>query len=345
MCLGSPLIPLRRCLPATHRPSRSKARWLDPLMILQYCIQAIWYYAFQSYLAFASRCPGLCQPESYLTQIRETANIVGTISSTRQRNRPMKMSEFLSEHAVFTVDELDRFLSARGSGKPNTRKSLLTYYREQGRIIPVRRGLYATVPLGGEPASSPVDPYLVAAKMTADAIIAYHTALEFYGKAYSVYTRLSYVSTRKSLPLKFQSHEFRRTPVPYPLRVKSEEMFGVTSHRRSGVGIRVTNLETTFVDMLDRPDLTGSWEEIWRSLEAVEFFDLDQVVEYVLLLENATTAAKVGFFLEQHKETLMADAAHLNPLRSLRPRQPHYIVRSKRKGCRWVKAVSYTHLT
>src|SRR5660398_321856 len=221
-----------------------------------------------------------------MTQIRETANIVGTISSTRQRNRPMKMSEFLSEHAVFTVDELDRFLSARGSGKPNTRKSLLTYYREQGRIIPVRRGLYATVPLGGDPASSPVDPYLVAAKMTADAIIAYHTALEFYGKAYSVYTRLSYVSARKSLPLKFQSHEFRRPPVPHPLRVKSEEMFGVTSHRRSGVGIRVTNLERTFVDMLDRPDLTGSWEEIWRSLEAVEFFDLDQVVEYVLLFEN-----------------------------------------------------------
>src|SRR5660397_180205 len=31
MCLGSPLIPLRRCLPATHRPSRSKARWLDPI--------------------------------------------------------------------------------------------------------------------------------------------------------------------------------------------------------------------------------------------------------------------------------------------------------------------------
>jgi hypothetical protein len=73
----------------------------------------------------------------------------------------MKLNEFLFRHAVFTVDELDRFLSVRGSGKSNTRKSLLTYYRNQGRIIPVRRGLYATVPLGGDPASIPVDPYLV----------------------------------------------------------------------------------------------------------------------------------------------------------------------------------------
>ena len=71
-------------------------------------------------------------------------------------------------------------------------------------------------------------------------------------------------------------------------------MFGVISRKRSGVELRVTNFERTFVDVLDRPDLTGSWEEIWRSLESIEFFDLDQVVEYVLLLENATTAARWG---------------------------------------------------
>ena len=84
-------------------------------------------------------------------------------------------------------------------------------------------------------------------------------------------------------------------------------------------------------------DLAGSWEEIWRSLESVEFFDLDQVVEYSMLLENATTAAKVGFFLEQHRESLMVDDAHLDPLRKLRPRQPHYLIRGERKGCQWVK--------
>ena len=239
------------------------------------------------------------------------------MSKERQTNRPMKLNEFLSQHAVFTIDELDHFLSERGTGNTNTRKSLLTYHRSHGRIIPLRRGLYATVPFGADPGSNPVDPYLVAAKMTSDAVLAYHTALEFHGKAYSVYTRLHYVSTSKSLPLKFQSHEIRGVTVPYALRVKSKEMFGVTCQNRSGVEIRVTNLERTFVDVLDRPDLTGSWEEIWRSLESIEFFDLDQVVEYALLLENATTAAKVGFFLEKHKETLMVDDAHLHSLRKL----------------------------
>ncbi|MFQ6611118.1 MAG: type IV toxin-antitoxin system AbiEi family antitoxin domain-containing protein, partial [Fidelibacterota bacterium] len=72
----------------------------------------------------------------------------------------MKLNEFLSQRAVFTVNELDRFLSSIGSGNPNTRKSLLTYYRKKGRIVPVRRGLYATIPLGSDPESYPVDLYL-----------------------------------------------------------------------------------------------------------------------------------------------------------------------------------------
>jgi predicted transcriptional regulator of viral defense system len=249
----------------------------------------------------------------------------------------MKLAEFLAHRDVFTVEELARFLSEKGSGKPNTRKSLLTYYRNRGRIIPLRRGLYAVVPLGSRPESTPVDPYLLTARMTEDAVLAYHTALEFHGKAYSVYTKLCYVSAHKSLPLEFRDYEIRGVPVPKPLRMKGKEMFGVTRHKRSGVELRVTTLERALVDVLDRPDLSGSWEEIWRSLESIEFFDLDQVIEYVFLLENATTAAKVGFFLEQHRDALMVEDIHLDPLRKLRPRQPHYLMRGKRKGGQWVK--------
>jgi hypothetical protein len=53
---------------------------------------------------------------------------------------------------------------------------------------------------------------------------------------------------------------------------------------------------------------------------------MDQVVAYVRLLENATTAAKVEFFFEQHKENLMIDDSYLDPLRKLRPRHPHYFM-------------------
>jgi predicted transcriptional regulator of viral defense system len=106
---------------------------------------------------------------------------------------------------------------------------------------------------------------------------------------------------------------------------------------RAGLVVRVASLERTLVDVLDRPDLAGSWEEIWQSLESVEFFNLDKVIEYVLMLENATTAAKVGFFLEQHREALMVEQAHLKSLQKLRPRRPHYFDRARRKDGRLVK--------
>jgi len=105
----------------------------------------------------------------------------------------------------------------------------------------------------------------------------------------------------------------------------------VKTESRSGLKIHVTGLERTLVDVLDRPTLCGSWEEIWRSLEMVEYFDLDQVVAYSLLLENATTASKVGFFLEQHRETLMVEESHLKPLMERRPRKPHYVARADKK--------------
>lgn len=38
-----------------------------------------------------------------------------------------------------------------------------------------------------KPESYAVDPYLVAGKMTADSTLAYHTALEFHGKAHSMH--------------------------------------------------------------------------------------------------------------------------------------------------------------
>jgi len=249
----------------------------------------------------------------------------------------MILNTFLSQHDVFTIEELDLFLSKEGSGNPNTRKALLAYYQKQGRILRIRRGIYAVVPFGSSPDSSPVDLYLLASKMTKDAILGYHTALEFHGKAYSIYNRLHYLSIQRSLPVKFRSYEIRRVSVPQALTAKGRAMFGVTCFKRSGGELRVSNFERTLVDVLDRPELSGSWEEIWRSLSSIEFFDMEQVIEYVLLLENATTAAKVGFFLEQHKEDLMVEDSHLKPLLALRPRQPHYLMRSRRKHGRWMK--------
>lgn len=248
----------------------------------------------------------------------------------------MKHDDFFRKHPVFTGEELSRHMSSHGEIGKRTQESLLAYYHKTGRVVRVRRGLYAVIPPGSAPGSYPIDPFLVAAKLTGDAVLAYHTALEFHGRAYSVQERFIYSASRPLGPLTFRSHVFQGTRFPQALRRAGQVNFCVSTTERVGLEIRVTDLERTMVDVLDRPDLSGSWEEIWRSLESVEFFDLDKVVEYTLLLGNATTGVKVGFFLEQHRESLMAEERHLKALQDIRPRQPHYLDRARRGSGRLV---------
>jgi predicted transcriptional regulator of viral defense system len=248
----------------------------------------------------------------------------------------MKLRAFLRTHPVFTVEDFAGFLSSDGTHNLRTQESLLAYHVKAGNIVRVRRGLYASVPPGASPENFPIDPFLLAARISKEAVLAYHTALEAHGKAYSVYEHFTYLVSRPVPLITFRAHLFKGVRFPQALVRKKAESFDVMKADRSGMAISVTGLERTFVDVLNRPDLSGSWEEIWRSLETVEYFDLDKVTLYVDLLGNATTAAKVGFFLEQHRDSLMVDEAHLKTFRDRRPRRPHYLERSRRKAGRFV---------
>ncbi|OGQ88155.1 MAG: hypothetical protein A2289_24365 [Deltaproteobacteria bacterium RIFOXYA12_FULL_58_15] len=244
----------------------------------------------------------------------------------------MKPTDFFARHQVFRFEE---FLEAHQSGgkrSPETTGSVLKQHVAAGNLINVRRGLYARVPHGADAATFRVDPYLVASRLADDAVIAYHSALQLLGKAHSQSQRLTYLSGRRAKPFTFQDTEFIPVLVPVVLRKLPDLGGGIREERRQGQAMKVTGYERTFVDVLDAPEHGGSWEEIWRSLEAIEFVDLDFVVEYALRLGSALTVARVGFFLEQHKDALLVEERHLEALRARSPAQPRYFERRHRKG-------------
>lgn len=246
--------------------------------------------------------------------------------------------DFFATHPVFTSDEFAAFHQRYGSGHSATRQSLLGYHESQGRILRIRRGLYAVVPPGSDPNTAPVDPYLVAAKLTPDATLAYHTALELHGYAHSAFEQYLFLTETSARAMTFRSHGFRPVRVPRALREHQRDSFGIQTTDRMGLDVRVTTPERTCVDVLDRPDLAGSWEEVWRSIESVPYFDLDQMIEYALLLDRATTVAKLGYFLESNAKRLMVEQRHLDDLRARMPKAPHYVDRGSRHGHRFVGA-------
>ncbi len=119
---------------------------------------------------------------------------------------------------------------------------------------------------------------------------------------------------------------------PHAVRDLPDFGGGVQIRPRADGQVKVMSLERTLVDLLHSPEHGGGWEEIWRSLESVGFFDLEAVTEYALLMGSALTVARVGFLLEQHREEWMVDDSSLQTLAQHIPARPTYLDRSRQPG-------------
>jgi predicted transcriptional regulator of viral defense system len=249
----------------------------------------------------------------------------------------MRVRQFIDTHSVFTYRE---FALAHDGDVPSarqTRDALLSQYVQTGRLVRVRRELFVTVPPGIDLATAAADPMTVAAKMATDAVLAYHTALEYHGAAYAIHSRLTYLTSVGQRALVFQGITYAPVPFPRLLVNGHQENMMVDEGFRGTTLVRVTSRERTLVDVLDRVSLSGGWEEVWRSLEVMTSLDLESVVTYALALGNATTIAKVGFFLEQHAEQFAVDSGVLERLRTGVPRGLHYVDRGRASAGRLVE--------
>jgi predicted transcriptional regulator of viral defense system len=243
----------------------------------------------------------------------------------------MKPVDYFATHPVFRFEDFASAHQDGGACKAATSVAALKQHVRSGNLLRMQRGLYAVVPPGQTPDTLSVDPYVLATRLAPDAVVAYHGALQFHGKAHSLSRRVPFLTCTKAKTFVFRGSELRPVPVPPPLRALPDLGGGVVEKARGGASVRVTSLERTMVDVLDAPRHGGGWEEIWRSLESVEFFDLDAVTDYVFKLGSSVTVAKVGFYLEQHREELMVEDRHLQRLREHAPNRPMYLERGKRE--------------
>ncbi len=247
----------------------------------------------------------------------------------------MRLKQFFETHAVFRYEDLAEFMVAQGKYRRESWQQQLNYHKKAGHIIHIRKFLYAVKPLTSQ--DYWVDPYLIASKAAGDAVIAYHTALELHNIAYSTFSELVFLTNRRMAPFSYEAQRYRAINQPKVLIDVGREKYGMEDIKRNGIMVKITSLARTVVDVLDRADLGGGWEEIWRSLDHITQLDVESVVTYALLLNNSTTVAKVGYFLEQRPIHYAVDQSQIQKLLPHIPKQPHYMNRAQRGDGKYIE--------
>ncbi len=243
-----------------------------------------------------------------------------------------KAHKFFFDNKIFT---LTKFATAMGNPLP-TCYTMLSKHVKTGNIVRIKHGLYVSIPSGADPAKYPIDPYIIISALTNDAVIAYHSALQFHGLAYSVHFQHVFQSTHKICDFTFRQDRFKVVKFPESLPESKHAIF-VDSLDHQGVMVSVTNKERTLVDTLDRINVSGGLEEVWRSLNSIQDVTVEKILQYALLLNNATTIAKVGFYLRLRQSEWKISENDFDRLKVKLPKSTHYLDRKNRTDGKYIK--------
>lgn len=172
----------------------------------------------------------------------------------------------LLESPAFRVRDLPKELRAR----PYLTQEL-AQLESRGRLRRIRRGVYVVVPPAEVGTSSfTPDPFIVASVLTRPYAVSFHSALALRGLAESFFHRV-YVQSPKRF------NRFSSDGIEY-VWVSAKSLFGVETHYRATLPVQVTDTERTLLDCLRFPKYAGGLDELFRSLEGIEKYDLLSVV-------------------------------------------------------------------
>ncbi len=207
--------------------------------------------------------------------------------------------------------------------------NMLHRLKHQGRIRQLANGVYA-----GTLAAVPLDRYRVPDALRDDAVVGFHSALEWHGVANQVFQTVYYFSARPRKDVVFDNVTYHRVAPPRVLNNPQQKLFQVTVGSDHTM---VTERERSFVDCLMFPDYGGGVEELDKSLAMFPSFDFDAALEYLKLLRKPWLYSRLGFLLDRHADGLFFRGKSREKFLRHLPSGVAYLG-TKRPGNRWVSA-------
>ena len=234
-------------------------------------------------------------------------------------------TQFAQSAPLFTLAEVrDRY------GKDPRSRSILNMLhrlKRQGRVRQLASGVYR-----GALSAIPLNRYLVPAALRDDAVVAFHSALEWHGLANQVFQTVYYFSARPRKDVIFDSVTYRRVAPPRVLADTRHKHFQV---QLGSDHVFVTKRERSLVDSLMFLDYSGGIEELDKSLAMFPSFDFEAALEYLNLLRKPWLYSRLGFLLDRHADKLFFRGIPRDKFLRNLPSGVAYLG-SKQPGNRWI---------
>jgi predicted transcriptional regulator of viral defense system len=190
---------------------------------------------------------------------------------------------------IFTTRDVSRLL---GPGAKETVHRLAL----KKWILPLKRGLYAMVPLdvGVKGADAfIVHNFVVASMLTKPYYISYWSALNHHGLTDQI-PRTTFIATTKA------RHSVQVLDAEYYfVKVAKKKFFGWEEIDVDGRKVHISNPEKTVADCLDHPEHCGGIEQVAHAIYfSHQEINLKRVVECARRMGNLTILKRFGYILE-----------------------------------------------
>jgi predicted transcriptional regulator of viral defense system len=250
---------------------------------------------------------------------------------TESQTTTPRSQEFLHRNPVFTPEEFAHHL-----GGPNAlarARFRLKYFAREGRVKPIIRGVFATVPFETTVKRHEPDPFLVAAAARPDAVFCHHSALELHGRAHSVWNVVTVYTRRRRSTVTLGSS--RVAFLVHPPAMKKGRRGGVGMEEllrrwtrtvtRAGRSLTFTSPERTLVEGFRSLRWVGGVDELIESASGFATLNLHDLTDVLSLYDSPRLWAAVGWFLETNQSRLFLPDAFLEDLGRHRPKSPVYL--------------------
>jgi len=217
---------------------------------------------------------------------------------------------FRLEEADVRVVNVDDVVALLGVS-PDYARKILNRLAAKKAMERVKPGLYVRYPASivinrGEYTENP---FLVAAKWVKPYFFSYYSALTLHGLSQRYANTLYVTSTRSCPRLPYRQFTLQT------IRVIPPRFFGFQEIDYGGTNIFVADVERTIVDVFDRPEYGGGWEEIVTCLADVQDLDWDRVVQYADRFQTRVLIHRLGYVFEGLQDRVRVPESFLRALK------------------------------